>query len=290
MATRFPDLFRALADPFGKDEVKTKPGGGGRQLKYITARTVMNRLDEVAGPEGWWDEYAPLEHSVICRLTIRLPDGSTVTKCDAGGYAGMSDQGDDDKSGFSDAFKRAAAKFGVGRHLYGDGVPTFAREPAEADPEPEPEPEREAPDPARHRAKLKALAEISVHYGVFASAAVKDARDDFYARVIDATIVVPPEEEKKLPNVHQLGWHLSKWLAEKGWCKRLPPGKSTPDNNRYLAQYWNGADKKARAAIRMEARRYLAAEFDEVYHRLAGRGDAYEAPAEQAADAGSSHG
>ncbi|HEU5115864.1 MAG TPA: double-strand break repair protein, partial [Isosphaeraceae bacterium] len=57
--------------------------------------------------------------------------GSTVTKCDAGGYAGMADSGDDDKSGFSDAFKRAAAKFGVARYLYRDGVPAFVQERTE---------------------------------------------------------------------------------------------------------------------------------------------------------------
>jgi hypothetical protein len=40
----------------------------------------------------------------------------------------MSDSGDDDKSGFSDAFKRAAVKFGIGRYLYRDGVPRFVQE------------------------------------------------------------------------------------------------------------------------------------------------------------------
>jgi hypothetical protein len=40
----------------------------------------------------------------------------------------MADSGDDDKSGFSDAFKRACAKFGVARYLYRDGVPAFVRE------------------------------------------------------------------------------------------------------------------------------------------------------------------
>jgi hypothetical protein len=51
-----------------------------------------------------------------------------LTKSDAGGYAGMPDSGDDDKSGFSDAFKRAAVKFGIGRYLYRDGVPRFLQE------------------------------------------------------------------------------------------------------------------------------------------------------------------
>jgi hypothetical protein len=121
------DLFAELAAPFEPEAVRVRPQGG-RQLQYITARTVMNRLDEVLGPANWWDDYLPLEHSVICRLTIRLPDGTTLTKCDAGGYAGMPDQGDDDKSGFSDAFKRAAVKFGIGRYLYRDGVPSFVQE------------------------------------------------------------------------------------------------------------------------------------------------------------------
>ena len=88
----------------------------------------MNRLDDVLGPENWWDDFVPLEHSVICRMTIRLPDGTILTKCDAGGYAGLADPGDDDKSGFADAFKRTAVKFGVGRYLYRDGIPRFASE------------------------------------------------------------------------------------------------------------------------------------------------------------------
>ena len=126
--TQYPDLFAALAAPFEPHEVKLRNAQGGRQLHYITARTAMNRLDSVLGPENWWDEYVPLENSVVCKLTIKLPDGTIVTKSDAGGYAGMADQGDDDKSGFSDAFKRTAAKFGVARYLYRDGVPTFVRE------------------------------------------------------------------------------------------------------------------------------------------------------------------
>ena len=125
--TQYPDLFAALAAPFDAQEVRIRTQGA-RQVQYITARTAMNRLDSVLGPENWWDEYVPGENSVLCRLTVRMPDGSTLTKADAGGYAGMPDQGDDEKSGFSDAFKRAAVKFGVGRYLYRDGVPTFVKE------------------------------------------------------------------------------------------------------------------------------------------------------------------
>ena len=121
------ELFAALAAPFEHAEERVRQQGA-RHLQYITARTVMNRLDDVLGPANWWDEYMPLENSVICRLTIRLPDGTTLTKSDAGGYAGMADSGDDEKSGFSDSFKRAAVKFGIGRYLYRDGVPRFVHE------------------------------------------------------------------------------------------------------------------------------------------------------------------
>ena len=122
--TKHPDLFAALAAPFAASEVKARQQAG-RDMQYVTARTVMNRLDTVLGPENWFDDYVPSENSVLCRLSIRLPDGTLLTKCDAGGYAGMADSGDDDKSGYSDAFKRAAVKFGVGRYLYRDGVASF---------------------------------------------------------------------------------------------------------------------------------------------------------------------
>lgn len=138
MGTKFRDFFAALAAPFSTEEVKRMKDKEGRVLKdrdgrdihYVTARTVMNRLDEAVGPENWWDEYATNQNSVLCRLSIRIPDeaGTVVTKCDAGGYAGMANQGDDDMSGYSTSLKRAAARFGVARYLYKDGVPPFVRE------------------------------------------------------------------------------------------------------------------------------------------------------------------
>lgn len=156
--TKYPDLFADLAAPFQSHELKVR-SQTGRQFSYITARTAMNRLDSVLGPENWWDEYTPQENMVICRLTVRLPDGGLVTKSDAGGHAGMQDSGDDEKSAFSDAFKRACAKFGIGRYLYGDGVPNFRAEipQQQAQEQPatlpirnqrRPEPVAEAPAPA----------------------------------------------------------------------------------------------------------------------------------------------
>lgn len=132
MSTKFPAIFQALAAPFDPAEVKTRAGERGRKLSYITARTAMNRLDEVLGSENWWDAYIPSpvanQQGVLCRLTIRLPDGQTVTKEGIGGVTTMHDPSDTDKTGESDALKRSAVKFGVGRYLYQDGVPSFDAE------------------------------------------------------------------------------------------------------------------------------------------------------------------
>jgi hypothetical protein len=144
--TKFPELFAALAAPFGASEVKTKQGGGGRQLTYITARQAMNRLDMVLGPENWWDDYYPFgAHGVRCLLTIRLPDGSAVCKAGVGGVTEMHDPSDTDKTGESDALKRAAVKFGIARELYRDGSARFVGEgevPNEPAHQPAPSPEK----------------------------------------------------------------------------------------------------------------------------------------------------
>lgn len=143
-------IWQALARPFPDDATKSKPLGKGQQARYITARTVMNRLDEVLGPENWTAEYTPFgaPGSVLCRLVVLLPDGAKAVKCDVG----QPGDGEDDKSAVSDALKRAAVQLGVGRYLYNDGMPRFYGG-GEADPASEPaaamEPAAEPP-PHKH--------------------------------------------------------------------------------------------------------------------------------------------
>ncbi|MFQ3650102.1 MAG: Rad52/Rad22 family DNA repair protein, partial [Gemmataceae bacterium] len=55
--------------------------------------------------------------SVVCRLQIRVGD-EWITKEDVGGPSEQPDEGDRRKAAFSDALKRAAVKFGIGRYLY----------------------------------------------------------------------------------------------------------------------------------------------------------------------------
>lgn len=130
--TQHADIFAALCAPFEPSQIRHRPGGNGRELSYVTARTVANRMDEVLGPENWEDEYIVIGEILYCRITITLPDGRKVSKMDAGGFKTMTagrgevDEENTDKTGPTDAFKRAAAKFGVARYLYQDGVPRFA--------------------------------------------------------------------------------------------------------------------------------------------------------------------
>jgi hypothetical protein len=116
------ELSDRLAAPFRPDEVKAKPAvvQGARALAffYVDARTIQDRLDDVLGVDGWSDDYQRLEDgSVLCRLRLRL-GGEWVQKADVGGQSEQPDEGDRMKAAFSDAIKRAAVKFGIGRYLY----------------------------------------------------------------------------------------------------------------------------------------------------------------------------
>src|SRR6266511_2261716 len=118
----FAKVAEALAEPFDRDEVKFKPavvsGNRAMALAYVDARVIQDRLDDVMGVLNWQDEYECLsDGSVVCRLRLRLGN-EWVTKVDVGGPSEQPDGGDRLKAAFSDALKRAAVKFGIGRYLY----------------------------------------------------------------------------------------------------------------------------------------------------------------------------
>jgi hypothetical protein len=115
-------ITERLAEPFPAAEVGWKPqsvkGNRAMAIAYIDARNVMDRLDEVVGVAGWQDRYESLpDGSVVCRLTVEI-DGKRITKTDVGSPSEQPDGGDRMKAAFSDALKRAAVKFGIGRYLY----------------------------------------------------------------------------------------------------------------------------------------------------------------------------
>lgn len=113
-------MLQQLKNPFDTRFVKWRIGATNKDktkgiaLAYIDSREVMKRLDEVCGIGGWQAKYVPVENGFICELSIKMPDGSWVTKSNAAGYT----QVEPIKGGASDAFKRAASSWGVGRYLY----------------------------------------------------------------------------------------------------------------------------------------------------------------------------
>ena len=115
-------IAQALSAPFENSEVKFKPQhvSGNRALvvPFVDARVIQDRLDDVLGVMGWQDSYQCLpDGAVVCRLCIRL-GVEWITKEDVGGQSEQPDEGDRRKAAFSDALKRAAVKFGIGRYLY----------------------------------------------------------------------------------------------------------------------------------------------------------------------------
>jgi hypothetical protein len=115
------DVLKALSAPFASEDVhwKAQAVKADRALAvaYIDARAVMDRLDEVCGL-NWSDAYDVLPSgSVVCRLQVTL-DGQAIVKTDVGSPSEQPDEGDKMKAAFSDALKRAAIKFGIGRYLY----------------------------------------------------------------------------------------------------------------------------------------------------------------------------
>lgn len=136
-ATPEPTVWQRLAASLPKDEIRLRVGRvtpKGQQvpysdgtkadfLAYHDARHVMDRLDEVVGPERWRDEYTEVVGAVACRLSVlvEMPEGhfEWVHKEDVG-YPNNPSKPEPEalKSAYSDALKRAGVKWGIGRYLY----------------------------------------------------------------------------------------------------------------------------------------------------------------------------
>ena len=113
--------LRAPFDPADVDfRPQGNPNGNGKAqaVCYIDARAVADRLDDVVGPGAWSFTYEPL---VIDKGQIQIAKGRLtihgVTKEDVGEASNF----DASKGCVSDALKRAAVLWGIGRYLYDVG-------------------------------------------------------------------------------------------------------------------------------------------------------------------------
>lgn len=122
------DIFKEFHAPFDERDIYFRVGPrnrdrtSGMPLAYIDARDVMDRLDKVVGPTNWGDTYHGAGNAVVCELHVRNSEGEWLTKSDAASQAESHAEAgegiDASKSAVSNAFKRAAVKFGIGRYLY----------------------------------------------------------------------------------------------------------------------------------------------------------------------------
>lgn len=114
-----------LSDEFQRSAISwraqsvTQSGDKALALAYIDARDVMNRLDEAIGPDRWSDSYVETPSGrVICTIAICCGE-QWISKSDGAGDTDVEGA----KGALSDAFKRAAVKWGIGRYLYDLAAP-----------------------------------------------------------------------------------------------------------------------------------------------------------------------
>jgi len=112
-------IYERLKQPFPVDAIHWRPGATNREktkciaLAYINARDAMKRLDDVVGWDKWQCTYTDVRSGIICNIGIQIAN-EWIWKADGAGETDI----EGEKGASSDAFKRAAVRFGVGRYLY----------------------------------------------------------------------------------------------------------------------------------------------------------------------------
>lgn len=103
------------------DEIQVRPTDTRRKgscllLLYQDARCAMNILDETVGQFGWQKRYENINGNIYCGIAINN-EGEWVWKYDCGAFT-ANDEDMQSKADASDATKRAAVCWGIGRELY----------------------------------------------------------------------------------------------------------------------------------------------------------------------------
>ncbi|CAB4144207.1 DNA repair protein Rad52/59/22 [uncultured Caudovirales phage] len=116
------ELYQALGEPFPADQIKTRPGRGSTQLKWVPAAAVVARLNAVM-PGMWEFEVEEAgEDAVRGVLTLHLP-GDITRRYSQFGYANGAGSEEKRKEQSTDALRRCAAFGpGIGLDLYGGAV------------------------------------------------------------------------------------------------------------------------------------------------------------------------
>ncbi len=115
----------ALAKPFAPEDLEWRLQNTieetmrGMAVPYVTNRAIQNRLDEVCGPENWYNEFKPWhsngkKDAQLCGIAIYFEGKGFITKWDGAEDSDI----EPIKGGLSDSMKRAAYQWGIGRVLY----------------------------------------------------------------------------------------------------------------------------------------------------------------------------
>lgn len=132
--------LKLLKEPFKPEDIEwrvqrsgiTKGKPWAFVLAYVTNRAIMDRLDEVCGPENWENKYKDAPGGgILCGISIKVPSSQPIirdnedkttdhyyhewiTKYDGAEQTNIEAV----KGGLSSAMKRAAVQWAIGRYLY----------------------------------------------------------------------------------------------------------------------------------------------------------------------------
>ena len=115
-------LLNNLRIPFPEEDIEWRIQQSGLSngmpwalvLAYVTNRAIMDRLDDVVGPEHWTNDFTQSPNGgVLCTLGVRVDD-NWVYKTDGADNTEIERV----KGGLSNSMKRAGVQWGIGRYLY----------------------------------------------------------------------------------------------------------------------------------------------------------------------------
>lgn len=116
------DVQKRLQAPFPSALIEWKPGvitkdkARALLLAYVDARAIMQRLDAIC-PDQWAFDWEPV-HGAPVPTAKGVLTVLGVTRADVGVGDAGSDFNAQQKGAVSDALKRCAVHFGIGRYLY----------------------------------------------------------------------------------------------------------------------------------------------------------------------------
>ena len=110
-------IQQELAKPFAPEDLEWRLQKTieaklrGIAVPYVTNRAIQARLDDVVGPDGWYNEYKPWHRagqkdSQLCGISIYFPERGFITKWDGAEGSDIEPV----KGSLSDSMKRAAVQ------------------------------------------------------------------------------------------------------------------------------------------------------------------------------------